>query len=245
MSTQSSELDRVKNKIRALAAKTVDRGATEEEALSAMRVVGKLLLQYDLSMNELEVRDATYKTIYLDTGRSRRGPMDGFTVALAELFGCKSWLEGGRSTATYAFFGQVMDLEFVEYLFKVIHSAIEAAGQDYRNSAEFRNAVGPEKRLVHSSFQKGMVARIKERLRAMKKSHDTDLAAASTGTALMVLRHQLVEEAFGREGIKLRMTYSYARSPHAGAYSAGRKAGGKVNLSRPLKGNGAVRGHLK
>src|SRR5258708_17553858 len=101
MTTQHSELDKIKTKIKALAAKTVDRGATEEEATSAMNLVGRLLLQYNLSMNELEVRDATYKTIYLDIGRKNRHPVDQCAPALADLVGAETWFHrrGSKTSA--------------------------------------------------------------------------------------------------------------------------------------------------
>jgi len=76
----STNLDDIKLKIKALAAKTVERGCTEHEALSAMAGVGRLLQRYNLTMNELDVRDSTYKTIYIDIERAHRHPIDDVTL---------------------------------------------------------------------------------------------------------------------------------------------------------------------
>jgi hypothetical protein len=52
-----SELARVKTKIKALAAKTVEAGCSEHEALHAAEMVGRLLDQYNLSMDEIDIRE--------------------------------------------------------------------------------------------------------------------------------------------------------------------------------------------
>ena len=47
---QTTELSRVKARIKALAEKTVTNGCTEAEAMAAADMVGKLLERYALSM---------------------------------------------------------------------------------------------------------------------------------------------------------------------------------------------------
>jgi hypothetical protein len=64
-----NELDRIKLKIKALAAKTVSNGCSEEEALSAMLGVGRLLSQYNLKMEECDVRKSPCKTLFMDISR--------------------------------------------------------------------------------------------------------------------------------------------------------------------------------
>ena len=48
---QQTELGKVKARIRALAAKTVERGCSEAEAMAAAAKVGELLDVYGLSMS--------------------------------------------------------------------------------------------------------------------------------------------------------------------------------------------------
>ena len=64
--SQTTELTRVKARIKALAEKTVSNGCTEAEAMAAAEMVGRLLERYALSMEEIDVREA-----HCD---SRRGP---------------------------------------------------------------------------------------------------------------------------------------------------------------------------
>ena len=69
---QTTELARVKARIKALAEKTVANGCTEAEALSAAEMVGRLLEQYSLSMDEIEVRTSRCVQVEVPLGGRRR-----------------------------------------------------------------------------------------------------------------------------------------------------------------------------
>jgi Protein of unknown function (DUF2786) len=247
--SQHSELDRIKLKIKALAAKTVEAGATEEEALAAMNVVGRLLTQYNLSMNELDVRDASYRTIHMKIGRQKRHPIDHAIPSIAALTGTKTWFHkrwGTGADSTYAFFGQEQDLDMVEYLFNVIMSAMESEVKAFKRTAEYRAVSwAGGKASAAISFQRGMASRLSGRLHQMKKEQDDALKTRSTSTALVVLKSQLVEEQFKKDvKIKLRSARTSYRVGNYGAFAAGHEAGDKVNLSRPLNHGNVVKGHL-
>jgi hypothetical protein len=246
--TQYSELDRIKLKIKALAAKTVDRGASEEEALSAMNVVGRLLQQYNLTMNELDVRDASFRTIYMELGRDRRHPIDHCIPAIAALTGTKTWFHkrwGTKAGSAYAFFGQEQDLQMAEYLYRVIMTAMESEANAFKTTAGYRELVhAGYKRSAYVSFQRGMGSRLCVRLIEMKRANDADLKARMpTGSALVVLKGQLTEDAFKKEGFKLRSARTGYHIGNHDAFAAGSEAGKNVNLSRPIKGS-PIKGQL-
>jgi|SRR6516164_2032645 hypothetical protein len=241
----STNLDDIKLKIKALAAKTVERGCTEHEALSAMAGVGRLLQRYNLTMNELDVRDSTYKTIYIDIERAHRHPIDDVTLALARLLGVKTWFHRRHRTSAYAFFGQVQDLEFIEYLFNVCLRALDTDTERFKNSKVYQNPRGHHRRTLSVSFQRGMAERIAERIDEIHQQNDAQYAAQHTGRSLVVLKKELVEEAFEKEGIQLRTSMRYVRLPHPQAHSHGRRAGDKVNLSRPVPKQARPAGHLR
>jgi hypothetical protein len=254
--SQYTELERIKIKIKALAAKTVEAGATEEEALAAMNVVGRLLTQYNLTMNELDVRDATYRTIHMEIGRQKRHPIDHTIPALAAFTGTKTWFHkrwGTNADSTYAFFGQDQDLVMVEYLYKLIMSAMESELAAFKLTDEYRyigdNGRRPAGMRASAaiSFQRGMGSRLAARLMDMKRANDAELKArAATGTALIVLKGKLTEEAFKRDvGMKLRTVRTGYKVGNYGAFAAGHAAGDRVNLSRPIGRGHAVRGLLK
>jgi hypothetical protein len=253
-----SDLNAIKFKIKALAAKTVANGCSEHEAMSAMLGVGRLLSQYNLTMEECDVRESVCKTIFMDLGRQRRHPIDACITALADLVNAKCWFHRtyGKPSA-YAFFGQENDLELVEYLFKVIRSAIEHESEMFKRTDHYnlwggaerhpnlKHRVAGQRRTATLSFQRGMATRIGQRLRQMKEELDAELAAHKvTGKSLIVLKKQVIEDEWLKEGIKLstaRFSYSIGNQS---AFSAGHAAGNNVNLSRPLKDAGRKAGGL-
>lgn len=177
-----------------------------------------------------------------------------------------------RGELSYVFFGQEQDIECVRYLFRVIYGALEYETEIYKGSADYRAAGA--KRSAYVSFQRGMTARISQRLERMKNENDAALrraheermmnanapdinvaddngytshekkAAGITGTALMVLKHQLIEQEMKEAGIKLSKAYSSVTIRDYNAYGMGAKAGDKINLSRPIGESGPT-GYLK
>jgi hypothetical protein len=247
---QFSELDRIKLKIKALAAKTVDRGASEAEALAAMNVVGRLLTQYNLTMNELDVRDAGFTTIYLELGRERRHAIDYAVPGIAALTGTKTWFHrrwGTKDGSAYAFFGQEQDLAMAEYLYRVIMSAMESEVAVYKTGEHYRELPkGSMRKTAYLCFLRGMANRLALRLRQMKLEQDAELARRrSSGTALVVLKDQLINAAFKKDGPKLASVKIGYKIGDYRAFGFGNIAGERVNLSRPLKAAGSPKGLLK
>src|SRR4051812_20637233 len=68
----NSELAKVKARIKALAAKTVEAGCSEHEALHAAEMVGRLLDQYNLSMDEIDIREEICVLSEVPAGSRRR-----------------------------------------------------------------------------------------------------------------------------------------------------------------------------
>ena len=72
---QTTELNRVKARIKALAEKTVSNGCTEAEAMAAAEMVGRLLERYALSMEEIDVREQRCVQVEVPIGGKRRRPI--------------------------------------------------------------------------------------------------------------------------------------------------------------------------
>lgn len=240
----NTELDKIKFKIKALAAKTVSNGCSEHEAMSAMLGVGRLLSQYNLTMDECDVRESVCKTIFINIGRTKRHPIDSCITALANLVSAKCWFHRTRGKpSAYAFFGQENDLELIDYLYRVISSAIDSESEAFKSTDTYLlvgggngSGSGGERRSATISFQRGMAVRISKRLMQMKQDIDAELARHRvTGTALIVLKKQLVEDEFKKHGPQLRSTRSMYSVRNPQAFARGLNAGEKVNLSRPLK----------
>ncbi|HYL75768.1 MAG TPA: hypothetical protein VEU96_16265 [Bryobacteraceae bacterium] len=77
-----------------------------------------------------------------------------------------------------------------------------------------------------------MAVRINERLSSMAAAAE-GRATTACGTALVVVKNAIVEDAFGKLGMHLRIHQGPPITDPT-AYRAGRSAGDDVNLNRPL-----------
>ena len=230
--SQTVELARVKTRIKALAEKTVGRGCTEAEAMAAAEMVGRLLERYALTMEEVDVRHEPCVQVEVPLGGQRRRPIDACVPAIARFCDCKVWLARADGNASYVFFGFDTDTALAAYLFTVIERAMRFELLGFRKSRVA--LVGTALRRASANFQHGMAARVAERLTAMHAEREASVAAERpTGTALILVRHEVVEAAFRDCGLRLRSVpgLTYGRDA---AFRAGRNAGERVNLSRPL-----------
>jgi hypothetical protein len=279
---QNTELASVKARIKALAAKTVAQGCSEAEAMNAAAMVGQLLQRYNLSMEEIDVREQKCITLSIPTGSARKGAMNWCVSSIARFADCKVWYSRrytgggflGKREFVWNFFGQETDLEVVKYLYEVIQAAFQRETKAFKNTDTYRATL--KRASASTSFQHGMADRIATRLTEMKRENDralreahqarmkeaaqrTDFAVATahsytprerqaaqvTGTALIVLKHQLVEQEFKQAGVKLGKASSYRRLSDGRSYSKGHEAGSRVNLNRPIGNGSSIAGYLK
>ena len=230
---QATELTRVKARIKALADKTVSNGCTEAEAMAAADMVGRLLERYALSMAEIDVREERCVQVEVPIGGKQRRPIDGCVTSIARFCDCKVWVSRNSMTPSYVFFGFEADTALASYLFKVIDRAMRTELTTFREAHP--RLAGVSLRSASKSFQQGMAARLADRLNEMHRERDASVAAQrSTGTALILVKHQVVEEAFRQTEVRL---VSAGRLNHArrnGAFRQGLVAGSRVNLNRPV-----------
>ena len=247
---QTVELARVKARIKALTDKTVANGCTEAEAMAAAEMVGRLLERYALSMDEIEVRTARCVQAEVPIGGQRRRPIDGCVPAIARLCDCKVWLaraarhdpavegvrSGARSGGRYVFFGFATDTQLATYLFAVIDRAVATETAGFKRANPKLRAV--RLRRSSASFQHGLVARVAARLEAM---HDARGAAVrtqrSTGTALILAKQRVVEDAFRETDVRLVSMSAVGPRVIGSAFREGWTAGERVNLNRPVPGH--------
>jgi hypothetical protein len=236
--SQNVELQKIKARIKALASKTVDRGCSENEAMAAMAMVGKLLNQYNLTMSEIDVREQVCSSITIPTGRSRNA-IDSIVMPLASLFEAKVWRSTRRNAqwkkeSSYIFFGTEDDLEMIKYLYHVIEQALANEKLSFKHSAVY--VMSRSKKAATRSFGYGMAFRIAERLREQKAEMNAAEAfrTSTTGTSLVVLKGQLVTDEFAKLNLKLTTVASRRTVSNNAAFAKGHEAGNRVNLNRPI-----------
>jgi hypothetical protein len=260
MTQSTTERDRIKERVAKLLNMTVDRGATEHEAMQAAERAAELMAHYDIEASELSIRSV--RAIQSSVTVRRYGRMNIAVPAarhVAQLCDCMYWLSTEidrrdtdlpevwqRRERTIVFFGLPADAEIAAYLFDLISNAIGAEIDVYKASEEYRRETeaGVNGRTAVTSFVAGMEGTICSRLDAMRDEKHQAVQQA-TGRALVLVKEAQIEEDFEATGIKLVSSCgSFRGAGSAGANASGRAAGGRVSLSSGV-GAGRSAGALR
>jgi len=229
-----AELDKLKTRIQALRAKTIDNGCTEDEALSAAAKVAELLDRYDLSLTDIDIRKAPCERLMYETHRKRRIPLDDCIGAVANFCDCRVWREKEQTgESRYVFFGLRSDIEVAHYLAELIDTAVRSELGRYKTTSGYGRFRHNERHLANASFALGMVASIAEKLTAMKAGRDR--VNQSTGRGLVVLKASVVDAEFDKLGLNLRASRSTGRTVSMTAYEAGGVAGSSLAINPAIR----------
>lgn len=223
-------------KIRALLSKTTANGSTEAEALSAMAKASELMEKHSLSITEVELREEECVTVTIDTGRRSQNAMRFVMTAIARFCDCKVWAcSATRNTnVEYKFFGLPHDTEIAAYLYEMIQNTMNAEAKMFKETDTyiFAKQYRGGRRRASNSFEIGFTSRISQRLRSMK--NDSDQSVASTGTDLVSIKGQLVNEEFAKLGMRLTQTQSKTYISGS-ASNAGQAAGSRASINRGVR----------
>lgn len=246
------EIQNVIQKIRGLAGKTVANGCSEGEALAAANKIGQLLKTYNVSLDSVFLGEQKCVQRKVSSGQVNRHPVQQCVMSIASFCDCQCWTTGGRWAGEkfYVFFGLPTDTEMAEYLYQNIKMAMDTETENFKNSDLYAMDTGISRKTRTVSFQKGMSERIAERLREMmNERHQEETQASVTNVAIgctdiVLLKRNKVEKELEDLGIKLRTVYTKGSRSDWSSRSAGRAAGSKVNLNRPLGNSGGPKGYL-
>ena len=228
--------ERLKTRIQGLRSKTTANGCTEAEDLMDAVKVAELLDRYDLSLTDVEIRDALCEQREYETNRKKRIPLDGCIGAIANFCDCQVWREKNQTgEARYVFFGRRSDIEIAHDLTGLIDSAIRSELGRYKASAEYRRFRHQDRHLANSSFTLGMVASIADKLTAMKTERDA--VSIGTGRDLVVLMASVVDAEFEKLDLKLRKVQGAPRRVSPTAYEAGEAAGASLAINPGIRGS--------
>lgn len=231
-------------KIQALRNKTVENGASEEEALAAATKAHELHIKYQIEFGSVELR--AQGVVQKDTPKATT--LSGIKLS-SHKFGIKWFLTG--HVATYCdceawgydddirVLGLPSDVDFFMWLidslglFVVLQMEKHMATLKLRDSAQRWHA--------RKAFVFGCTYRIGQKLEEAKPQEMQEQAQSSEGRELMVVKNQLVKEAYDKLGLKLKFGRSKSYRNYGDSYGAGYKAGGDASIGRPINGNGDVR----
>jgi hypothetical protein len=226
--------DKLRTRIQGLRAKTIDNGCTEGEALAAAAKVAELLDRYDLSLTDVELREAPCERRAYETHRKKRIPLDDCIGAIADFCDCLVWREKNRAgEARYVFFGLRSDIEVAHYLTELIDTAVRSELGRYKTTSDYQQFRHQERHVANASFALGMVASIADKLTAMKMGRDK--ANKDSGRDLVVLKSAVVDTELEKLGLKLQTVNRASRMVSTMAYEAGGVAGVSLAINPGLR----------
>jgi hypothetical protein len=219
----TADLDRLVQRIRGLRAKTVERGCTEQEALSAAEKVAELLDRYGLNISEPDLRKQSCEGIGVETGRKRRGAIDGCVGATAEFFDCRVWAETAADGALrYIFFGLPADVQASVYLHDLIAAAFMGETAAFQAGGFYRGGDSGQRRSATNSFQLGLAQGISRKIRALRQARDS---SGSNGRALVPVKDSMIDDELELLGLTFQNRATAGRKVLPTAYNAGKEAG--------------------
>ena len=222
-----ADLDRLKARIAALRAKTLENGCTEPEALLAAAKVAELLDRHALSLGDVEIRAAQCeRRVYEDT-RNKRLPIGDCIGAIAAFCDCRVWREKGATKAPrYVFFGLPADVDAAHYLAELIDHSVRSELGRFKTSPAYGDFRHADRHLANASFALGMMASMADKLIAMKAAR-----RIGSGRDIFVLKTSLVDAELKGLDVSLREVMPAPRMIAPDAYEAGEIAGAGVAIN--------------
>lgn len=224
----------IRAKILALRNMIEERGATEAEAMAALAKADKLMEEHGLSEADLEVAEAKrdMRAGEFKYGIKTQHPCAKWcSVTIGQFCGVQTWYSSRNQTSNA--FGFNGDVEMYEFLLKLVHDSMNREWKDYLPKNPKRP--GLSRHTEYWSFMLGMAERVNEKLAELMTARE--VKTDSTGTDLVVKKMEVVEAGMKEmlPDLKLNKSRSRGTMVEGSAMAAGREAGDRVNLNRPLK----------
>lgn len=223
-----TEREQLAAKIRALRAKTVENGCTEDEAIAAADKAAEMLERYNFTLDEVELRASPFEMHTERYGDEVGRPLWHVAAAVAALTNTRYWASRpGVHPRELTFFGFAHEVEVASYMLEICAGAMRREqsrilhGGDTAHTPRTRRAIRP--------FLDGMADRLHQRIMAM-------IPPRPTGTGLVVLRRELVEAAMADAGLSTSKSRAPRSRDYEDNYLAGQAAGDSAALNKGLQG---------
>lgn len=232
----SDTRDDIARRVRALLNKTIDNGCTEAEALAAAEAARRIMDAHRLTQTDVQIEAEPIDDIWIERPTAQKlSAVDLCCSAISRYCGTKSWYEWKHGKRHWRVIGLADDTSMARYLYEMLATTIARETAHYTKYNRVPSRDAADTRRQNQSFSVGMAHRIARRLYEMAGAANAT-AVTSTGTALVVVKAHTVNAAFAALGLALSKGNTGPRAFSQAAYDAGRAAGDRVNLSRPLGG---------
>lgn len=229
MPVQAADREKFAARIRALRSKTVENGCTEAEAMAAAELLAKLLDQYNMTLDEAELRASPFDQARMEEDDAYVAPWLWIVAdGIAYLTNARTWKQRPGERDAVMFFGLQHEVEVACYLLEICATAMQ--GEVKRHFTRVRAFGSGDRRRAARPFLNGMADRLRLRIRAMRPPDPV-------GTGLMVLHNALVDTGLADAGIKLQSGKGAPDLEAFAGYSDGVKAADRVSLNPGLDGD--------
>ena len=180
--------ENILGKITALLNKTVENGASEAEAESALIMAQKLMTKHMIAETQLADHAQDKKCIKVTIPQFKTGyDLSSLNGPIGKAFDCKCWWNDYYKEIYY--FGYGDDAKLAAYFYNYLNNAIANEAIKYKRSMEYINQkiMGYHGKTIMASFRKGMVYRLSDRLEELKSDRVSNVIA-STGTDLVIIK---------------------------------------------------------
>lgn len=224
-----SDIESIKEKVRALLAKATDAAATPDEAASAMAMARKLMDKYQLSEDQIaKATDDDFKTDSWHYTKDRKGnvvvhPVDRYCGVMAGKFcGVKPYITAQGDMAAFGF---ASDVELFKWMMAAFKTHAEADWQRYKvfqmKSKRLLDIKDARKSFMHG-FCKGINERLQDWL-----YREVPKGEVNERNALVVRKLSIVEAKMAEMGMIL------GKAKHRGSMGGNTEAAGAgVNSAR-------------
>jgi len=238
MSEMNSEKQAILDKLAKLMTLSMDQ-AGKPEGISARNMAAKLMAKWSIAESEIDLeagKGTGSGTIFEDEDGweglcdqgGKRQWISSLAGSIAMTFGARYYIDT-YGEGTIHFLATAGDLETCLYFMDVVYSHVERAArkqcpkaQDYRKRNVFGQAAWEE---------------IHQRLMEMKREMDSAIGEYHGGSALMIVKSDLVQKTVDQLFKEREMGSSknnWVSSTNQGLIGAGRKAGKSAPLNRAV-----------
>jgi hypothetical protein len=228
----------VLDKVKALLSKTVENGATQEEAANAARIAQQLITKYRLELVEFDTSrlddeiSARHRPLY--EGQKVVHWRSDLAHWICQVNSCRLIYRKKENLIALSVVGRAGDVEIVRYLFEHLSREI-----DRLCVQQLEDGKGSGKRFTNS-FKHGAVSMIVKRLRAAHKATLAQARINNRTTAIVKLDQRDAEvDAWMHKNLKMQERgASTRRTFDVTGYQAGRTAGAAIAINKGLAENG-------
>jgi len=231
------ERESLLSKIRALLAKTMEAGCTEEEAMAALAKAQAMIAAYEVTDAELKLTKEE-KAILRSEPPGTKDPHQikwNLLHAVSKFCNCESWRERRRNGGGIVFVGPPADVQFATWLLDHLAAFVEAETVNFLMETEPSNE---DRRSAIRGFVAGCTERISYRLEEL--CEQTAAAANSNAKALVVVKDQAVQAKLKELDIRIHLSCGGYVEHDPSSYHAGTAAGDRASFGCPVSGCNAT-----